>query len=1255
MAAAIASNVLVDDPESSSALSAAAVRWATSAVTAAAAATPVPTSPGLTATHRRRQALSPVLSQASDSALAAERARVLADTNDISNRSRRGSNVGFSPGQAKSISTSSHSSLSPGPHSLLHLHSTPEASTSGVVSPPHKHPQHRLEHSQIQGLHLSPNVLPPPSSSPSRPSAASATSAQSPHQNQQLHSAAPTLPLQHPHPIEFSHEDDGPLMDQDQFDLDLSSLQAEWAAQSAAVMAAERQRLQVQLDADRAAAAEEEAQIEQHRLQLHRQAEREQRRREEESRIAREAAEARASGSAALRLQAAVRGYFARRRANLPSLLEQARAEKQRLAQLQRAEEDRRVAAEKARLAAEADIRAALERQRLEAERLEVQRRYRAEGERLLAEQAVRAEEERRRQKRLAAELAFQQRLAAEAEEAARVQRERAAAEEQERRRALECRQLRDEDVLASACNRVWRRQDRERNECRLMQAEDRRSASCRAAWSVEADAAARHRLARQQSEARGMAAEAALSAAAERLYRLEAVFGGRAAASTASTTPMLAQTGVYGRLPPSPIQAWRKDGGSHKSDRGVFGRLTGHLTAAQSGQLFRQSAAAGATSGAGVATRLQAAWRGRRARRDPSNPWAQHQLRRQAEQLRYLHGQATRIQAIWRGYRLRAAVASALEAARWSGDDDDLARMLQGSDANDIAAFLNTMPSHLLEPVRAGPGGGGQARAMPPPSLQQQQYQQQLYFQLNQQQRLAPGYPPQPNGYGHHPAPHHQLNPYGSYSHHQQQQYGYPAPVMMHQQQQMQQYGGSGGGLPLPTMPPVGGPGVRPGQLAAAMEQQQRAMLAQQQQQYSQTVLSVAQQGVSVPQVQRLHQYQLPPSSPAGDRDPASAGTARTTGSSSGGAGTGNPLPSTASSSSSQRPDTRDTRITHGTADTGNSYMDPDAGSGAWELQSVASDRPSSSRQGLRQQAAGKPGGGQHAPQPSATLEAVESEWGISDPATAELILRRSNKMQHARSHGSRAQTIAAEKAARSAGATGVVQVGSGTFGAAAGSAAQQHAAMTATSSSFVDRVRGAVKHSNSSGGGSSKQHVNSAASAYSRLPSVQDNLPDHLRPGMVMGMGGAGGPTTHAVAWSEAASPSYSQDPLAGNNYNSSTPSKSAANSGSMARASPMTVVSPPGNSRRNTHAGQLEGQRAGAVPAAWLAPDRPPSTGIPSKQPPNLPTQQQHQQNGPLSASSSFSGPLSAVSVGSGGVGGAKSRNLRMLRAAMDGGLI
>jgi hypothetical protein len=178
-------------------------------------------------------------------------------------------------------------------------------------------------------------------------------------------------------------------------------------------------------------------------------------------------------------------------------------------------------------------------------------------------------------------------------------------------------------------------------------------------------------------------------------------------------------------------------------------------------------------------------------------------------------------------------------------------------------------------------------------------------------------------------------------------------------------------------------------------------------------------------------------------------------------------------------RPDTRET----------------DGGSSAaWELVSVQSG-------GGGGPAAAAAAPARPARPPSATMAAVGAEWGVTDPRIAELILRRRNKIRHANRSGSKAQVRAMEQAAR-ATATMAGVVTAGTFSYPAANASASNAMLPATSS-FVDRVRGAVK------GGRT-------ATGAARLPSVQDNLPDHLKPGA----GNGSKRSAAEEAWRQAAS---------------------------------------------------------------------------------------------------------------------------------------
>jgi hypothetical protein len=134
-------------------------------------------------------------------------------------------------------------------------------------------------------------------------------------------------------------------------------------------------------------------------------------------------------------------------------------------------------------------------------------------------------------------------------------------------------------------------------------------------------------------------------------------------------------------------------------------------------------------------------------------------------------------------------------------------------------------------------------------------------------------------------------------------------------------------------------------------------------------------------------------------------------------------------------------------------------------------------------------------APPSRGALEAVEDEWHVSDPALAALILRRRDKMHHASRAGnnSKAQGAALERAARAGvnSLDGVVD--RGTFGAPASSSSSPARAQAvaagagagagagSSSSSFVARMRGAV---------------GAGAGGKTRFGSVQDNLPDDLRP---------------------------------------------------------------------------------------------------------------------------------------------------------------
>lgn len=382
--------------------------------------------------------------------------------------------------------------------------------------------------------------------------------------------------------------------------------------------------------------------------------------REAAATLRKEMAEAKASGSAALRLQAAARGFISRKRTQLPNLLAVARAELEKERQMRAAEDAKQARESELRAAAEAER---IERARimaLEAEKMEIERSRKAALELSEAKERERRRIELLEAARLAAELEFQERLAQEAREARERQLLFEFEESQRRQQALELSRMSHEDTNSIIANKAWRLRFKQEYERSLMNIEFVYGIRMQPLWSAEADIKRAERELRE-IEARAKFKEEQRRIELEhRLRDLEVHFG---TLRKADQKPLLLK-----RLGESSQTVGRSKGVVNQHS---FVRTSGRPS---------------------IAAKLQAIWRGKKVREDPQGVLRTYKFTKK-------NSSATRIQSLWRGARLRKAISEALEGARFAdGDDFDYASV-------DVDSFLGPIPQHLL-----GPEGGGRA-----------------------------------------------------------------------------------------------------------------------------------------------------------------------------------------------------------------------------------------------------------------------------------------------------------------------------------------------------------------------------------------------------------------------------------------------------------------------------------------------------------------------------------------------------------------
>jgi len=451
--------------------------------------------------------------------------------------------------------------------------------------------------------------------------------------------------------------------------IDMTSFEDLWQPSAASLteLANDRVRLERELALRSQEMFAESQAVEEENLALKREAEAISSAREAAASLRREMAEAKASGSAALRLQAAARGFITRKRTQLPSLLAVARAELEKERQMRAEEEAKQIREAERRAAAEAER---IERARimsLEAEATETERRKREALELSEAKERERRRIELLEAARLAAELEFQQRLAQEAREARERQLQVEFEESQRRRQALELSRMSFEDKNSLIANKAWRLRLKEELERSLMSIELFYGTRLQPLWSAEADIKRAERKlreiesrAKEKEEKRRMELE-------KRLRYLDTHFG---AVKTFDQKPLLLKR-------------------MHESSSSV---RSGSVSVHQ--RLLNRT-----SNRPSIAAQLQAMWRGKKIRDDPNGVLRTFKLLKK-------HSSATRIQSLWRGFRLRKAISEALEGARFAdGDDFDYASV-------DVDSFLGPLPQHLL-----GPEGGGKSSAGVRPS----------------------------------------------------------------------------------------------------------------------------------------------------------------------------------------------------------------------------------------------------------------------------------------------------------------------------------------------------------------------------------------------------------------------------------------------------------------------------------------------------------------------------------------------------------
>jgi hypothetical protein len=291
-----------------------------------------------------------------------------------------------------------------------------------------------------------------------------------------------------------------------------------------------------------------------------------------------------------------------------------------------------------------------------------------AEAARLAQEAAARAAEEAARAAREAVEQAAVRKRAAEVAEA-RARSDAAAAAELEA--ALEeQRRLRaelEERARVEAARRVEEEEERARAVAlAAMEHVEKECEPVNVVWRVEAEAEAVRR-----SAVASMAAEDGRSSALHHVWAADARARSESrAAALASVRACLAREDALSALVSRVynLEASFKGGRAH--------------------------------------TALQAAWRGRVARRAADNPLV---LARAAATEARAGGAATLLQAAWRGGRLRASLSAALEAARYSETDP-----LEAWGGEEEALLVGAMPSALWGPLKPGAAGAGAGALLP-------------------------------------------------------------------------------------------------------------------------------------------------------------------------------------------------------------------------------------------------------------------------------------------------------------------------------------------------------------------------------------------------------------------------------------------------------------------------------------------------------------------------------------------------------------
>lgn len=548
--------------------------------------------------------------------------------------------------------------------------------------------------------------------------------------------------------------------------IDMTSFEDLWcpSAESLSELANDRARL----EQDLARKNQESQAVENEKLALMREAEAIATERETAATIRREMAEAKASGRAALRLQAAARGFLTRKRTQLPYLLAIARAELERDRQTRAEEEAKQLRETERRAAAEAER---IERVRVlaqEAEAMEIERLKKIALERSEAKERERRRIELLEAARVTAELEFQERLAQEAREAHERQLRFEFEESQKRHQALELSRMAHEEAKSLAANKAWRIQRKEEYERSLMGIEFIYAKRMQSTWSMEAD------IKRAENELREIEKRAKAKAEQTRIERekrlryLDSFFGDN------KTMPILLKR--LGGLSPS-----KQDGQSIGDQR----------------HLIRVSAPS-------IAARLQALWRGKKVRENPLGV-----VRVYKQYLKNIS--ATRIQALWRGVRLRKAISEALEGARYAdGDDFEYTSV-------DVDSFLGPLPQHLLDPE--GNSKNTSTRSLKSGGNQMHPLNANINLMMNLPPRGIPMFvPPQMNGF----------QMFGSSPVHMQMQMQMPMPMIKGMTlppqsfPSMPPFGGLMPTFPIPPGFPLQG-GYQPGLVAAAHEEQQK------------------------------------------------------------------------------------------------------------------------------------------------------------------------------------------------------------------------------------------------------------------------------------------------------------------------------------------------------------------------------------------------------------------------------------------------